>query len=46
MPGGLIANGIAEHLYLPLHCADGRVAGPQGFLGGGIRGAKIIDGIS
>ena len=44
--GGADFNGVAEHLDLPLHRGDGRVAGPQGFLGGSILSAKIIDGIS
>ena len=43
--GGLIANDVAEHLELPLHCADGRIGRSQGFLGGGIRNAKVADGI-
>ena len=43
--GGLLPNRVAEHLKLPLHCADGGVVGPQGFLGGGVGDDKVVDGV-
>ncbi len=43
--GGLVADGIAEHLDLSLHAVDDGIVVAEGFLRGGICHTKVRDGV-